>query len=596
MLYSISMKPTFFFSWLLYIGCDTSSKNGGDENTVNNGDIVDDTGNSTNPDTQQDRDLDGDGYLASEECDDGNTLINPSMPEVCDGIDNNCDGQVDEGVTNRYYADQDLDGFGNNEVVLEGCTAPSGYVTIGNDCDDSNEAIFPSASEECNDIDDDCDGEIDENLSFGLYLDLDGDGHGDPNQPSTDCQNTEGYVFYDDDCDDTNPNVYTGAVEDPTDGLDNNCNGDIDEGFAIETIATGLSYTDGQPITIDVDSYGFVHIAYENNGDIEYVNNASGGWSSAQVAPTDASASSGMHLKGQVDGLDRFHISYISSQGSGHDVNYMYVNTINGNWSSENTVNTVTSGTLDPEFRLDMDVDNNNLPSIAWFDQTDETPWILDASSVNPLSGTETQMDDNCSFGFCAGYTGSYISLAIDNSNTNHTVFYNNVVGQENQYNQVTNQGSSPTCGTFTQPNITSIYIEESGDGINNDIAIRPYANKPGVAYQDGSTSQLMYATTGGNGCGVNGWTPEIVDGSNAGDYISLEYTSTDNPYIAYYAAQTADLKLAFFDGASWIYESVDTYGNIGKFVDMTIDSNDMVHIVYYDATTGSVKYAFGQL
>ncbi len=228
MLYSIGMRPTFFFSWLLYIGCDASSKNGEDENTVNNGDMVDDTGNSTNPDTLQDRDLDGDGYLASEECDDGNTLINPSMPEVCDGIDNNCDGQVDEGVTNRYYADQDLDGFGNNEVVLEGCTAPSGYVTIGNDCDDSNEAIFPSASEECNDIDDDCDGEIDENLSFGLYLDLDGDGHGDPNQPSTDCQNTEGYVFYDDDCDDTNPDIHP-FHEELCDEIDNNCNGLIDE-------------------------------------------------------------------------------------------------------------------------------------------------------------------------------------------------------------------------------------------------------------------------------------------------------------------------------------------------------------------------------
>lgn len=468
----------------------------------------------------------------------------------------------------------DGDAFYSTNAVCENEVA---VTTSGTDCDDTDPAAYPGATEIWyNDVDNDCAGDV------ANDFDQDGDG-----------QASDQYGGQD--CDDTNTSVYTGAVEDPTDGLDNNCNGDVDEGFSIETITTGINYTDGQPLTIDVDFYGFVHIAYENNGDIEYVTNAAGGWSSADIAPTNSNADSGLHLKGQMDGLDRFHLSYVSTIGSDHDVNYMYVNTINGSWSSEDTITTAATGTLDSEFRLDMDVDSNNMPSIVWFDQMDDTPWLLDASSVNPLNGIESQLDDNCQFGACLGYTGSYISLAIDNSDTNHSVFFNNVVGQENQYNQVPNQSSSRTCNTnFLQPEVTSMFIEENGDGINNDVAIKPYTNKAGVAYMDGSTSDLMYGYNTTGGCG--GWSYELVDSSNAGEFLSLVYTSDDHPYIAYYASQTADLKLAFYDGSSWVYEDVDTYGNIGKYVDMSIDSNDMIHMVYFDASTGSIKYATGQL
>ena len=457
------------------------------------------------------------------------------------------------------------------------CEDESVVTASGTDCDDTDPAAYPGAPEVWyNDVDNDCAGD--------LAADFDQDGDG---------QSADQYGGQD--CDDTNANVYTGAVENPSDGIDNNCNGDIDEGFAIETIATGLSYTDGQPITIDVDYYGFVHIAFEDNGDIQYVTNASGSWSSASTVPTDASANNGLHLKGVVDGLDRLHLAYSASNGSDHEVRYMNLNTINGTWSSESDVSTIGSGTLDSEFRLDMDVDSTNFPSIVWFDQTDSTPWLLDANSVSPLQGVESQLDDNCQFGACVGYTGSYISLAIDNSNTNHTVFYNNVVGQENQTNQVPDQSATRTCNTnFFTPDVTSMFVEEDGDGINNDVAIKPYSNKAGVAYMDATTMELMYAHNTTGGCG--GWTYELIDGNNAGEHLSLVYTSDDHPYIAYYTSQTADLKIASNNGSGWVYETVDTYGNIGQFVDMTIDGNDMVHIVYFDASTGSIKYATGQL
>ena len=58
---------------------------------------------------QREYDNDGDGYLASEECDDNNAIINPGAIEICDGIDNNCNGEVDEGVSLLFYADTDGD-------------------------------------------------------------------------------------------------------------------------------------------------------------------------------------------------------------------------------------------------------------------------------------------------------------------------------------------------------------------------------------------------------------------------------------------------------------------------------------------------------
>ena len=80
-------------------------------------------------------DVDGDGYGALVDCDDNNTTINPGAQEICDGIDNDCDGLVDEddpslAGQNTYFADSDGDGYGNPAVTTQACSAPTGYVSI----------------------------------------------------------------------------------------------------------------------------------------------------------------------------------------------------------------------------------------------------------------------------------------------------------------------------------------------------------------------------------------------------------------------------------------------------------------------------------
>jgi len=267
------------------------------------------------------------------DCNDNNNAINPAAAEICDGIDNNCNGSTDEGVLTTYYRDQDGDGFGNPAVTQTACSHPSGYVANNTDCDDNdplekpgqvwykdndndgyaetgaatitqclrpaghkaavelasttgdcndnNNAINPAAAEICDGIDNNCNGSTDEGVLATWYRDQDGDGFGNPAVTQTACSQPSGYVLNNTDCDDNdalekpgqvwykdsdndgyaqtgaatitqclrpaghkaavelasttgdcndNNNAINPAAAEICDGIDNNCNGSTDEG------------------------------------------------------------------------------------------------------------------------------------------------------------------------------------------------------------------------------------------------------------------------------------------------------------------------------------------------------------------------------
>ncbi len=102
------------------------------------------------------------GYVSnSTDCNDGAGSVHPNATESCNGTDDDCDGTTDEGVKTTFYADADNDTYGNLNATTDACEAPSGYVSNTTDCNDSAGSVNPGATDVCNQVDDNCDGETD---------------------------------------------------------------------------------------------------------------------------------------------------------------------------------------------------------------------------------------------------------------------------------------------------------------------------------------------------------------------------------------------------------------------------------------------------
>ena len=155
----------------------------------------DDDGCSGAPDCQPEDDVDGDGYTAEDgDCDDTNADAYPGAIEVCDDadVDEDCDGLADDAddsvsadSRSAWYTDTDGDGYGSPGTEVLQCDAPAGHVADNTDCDDTNEAVNPGATEVCDadEVDENCNGlsgsadpSLDASSTLEWYLDYDRDG------------------------------------------------------------------------------------------------------------------------------------------------------------------------------------------------------------------------------------------------------------------------------------------------------------------------------------------------------------------------------------------------------------------------------------
>ncbi|MBI5611114.1 MAG: hypothetical protein HY902_19735, partial [Deltaproteobacteria bacterium] len=204
------------------------------------------------------------------DCNDNDATVNPGKPEVCDGKDNNCNSSIDEGVLLTFYKDQDGDKYGG-VTTQQACTAPAGFAAASGDCNDFNKAIYPTAPEACNEVDDDCDSLIDEGLTTqAIYKDNDGDKFASLGASSMQkCNVPVGWTVAKDvngdgksdwDCDDTDITTYPGAADTCGDGKDNDCDGSADK--LCYSLCDGawpfqLQYTSGnaaaRPVDLDGD-------------------------------------------------------------------------------------------------------------------------------------------------------------------------------------------------------------------------------------------------------------------------------------------------------------------------------------------------------
>ncbi|MBI4599200.1 hypothetical protein HY734_03340 [Candidatus Uhrbacteria bacterium] len=263
-------------------------------------------------------DLDGDGYSEEQDdCDDGNDAVYPGARELEDGLDNDCDGKVDDG-TDVY--DDDRDGYseddgdcddreddvypGAEEIayddVDQDCSGEDltdvdgdGYDKDEGDCDDRNVQVYPGATEAGDQIDNDCDGKVDENLDTA---DDDGDGKSEAKG----------------DCNDGDDTIYPGADEVAYDAIDQDCSGsdlnDVDEDGVIASKAGGSDCDDQ-----DADVYPGADETYNDvdddcngtidDGTVNY-DDDSDGFSEAQGDCDDDDALTYPGAKETCNGLD----------------------------------------------------------------------------------------------------------------------------------------------------------------------------------------------------------------------------------------------------------------------------------------------------
>lgn len=206
-------------------------------------------------------DQDQDGFTSvSGDCDDRNADRHPGAPELCNQQDDDCDSAIDEGLAQTiYFRDADQDGYGNEIDPRTTCeAAPRGYVDQATDCDDGNDTIHPTHSEDCDGLDNNCDGSIDEEASCS-GLDNDGDKAAAPA-----------------DCDDFNDQRYPGAVE-VCNGQDDDCDGTVDEDFSGQCVDDdGDSWTEKDGDCDDtragvhplyIDGYVGTPYTYDDDGD-----------------------------------------------------------------------------------------------------------------------------------------------------------------------------------------------------------------------------------------------------------------------------------------------------------------------------------------
>jgi len=248
-------------------------------------------------------DLDQDGFVdqvaGGSDCNDSadsGVHFHPGVAELCNGLDDNCDGAADEGLpTHTYYRDDDLDGYGQTSKTSTGCGSPGiGWAVKKDDCNDDPDGgatVHPGIAETCNGVDDDCNQQIDDGLDVSAscnstggcpgtlachgaagiqceapdaYADWDHDGHGAGSALSV-CTDVPTSAL-DDDCDDANAATFPGAP-DVCDQRDNSCgvNG-------VDDSCPGAMWKDDSPAEATADwnaasAYGVGDVWFAGDGD-----------------------------------------------------------------------------------------------------------------------------------------------------------------------------------------------------------------------------------------------------------------------------------------------------------------------------------------
>jgi hypothetical protein len=217
---------------------------------------------------------------AAGDCDDTNAAIYPGAIEICNYLDDNCNGgEIDEFVQLNFYQDLDLDGFGDANVLILECFEQPGFVANMEDCDDNLVTYVDGDADgwgslvldpcgvgnnlDCNDMT----SSVQEATLY--FEDADGDGYGNPDMSIYLCEAQNGFIPDGTDCLDTDPNVYPNATDIPGNGIDENCDG-----------ADGVGVSEWMTEMIEIwpnPAQAIIHVEIPQSGNL-VVTNLQGQW------------------------------------------------------------------------------------------------------------------------------------------------------------------------------------------------------------------------------------------------------------------------------------------------------------------------------
>ncbi len=459
-----------------------------------------------------------------------------------------------------------------------------GYTAEEGDCDDEDDDIHPDADEVCDGVDNNCDNIVDNGMSWSVYYqDSDGDGYGDPAKELEYCDEPEGYVANDLDCDDTNADIHPYAEDTMGDEIDNDCDGNIDERFDTEELDAEGDV--GSPSNVQVSSTGQIHVVFHDadSGAILYKNmNPTGRWSETIEIGRDGI--NGEYIDAIVDSSGDLHIGY--TEANEYTRGLMYTTRSSaGTWTDPEVIDGFEPGEMDVGQYVSIDLDSWGLPSFGYYHADKGEPMVADMTLLGitmVISADNNYMADVLGEG--AGYTGLYTAIGIDSENNDHIVYYD----------PYAMAGTSPEI-QYSQFNLEldEIRFSETVDnqGEHISMAIRN-DDVPCIAFQTTAERDLRY------GCLVDGsWALEDIDRTgNVGAYTSLAFNDRGEAYIAYYDESSTSLKLAIENkDVGWNIMEVDNDGDVGRNASLAVGPDGRAHMTYYSASESTLRYAVGR-
>jgi hypothetical protein len=504
-------------------------------------------------------------------------------------------------------SDDDADADADDDEDPEFADADDdGHTIADGDCDDENSDVHPGADEECDGLDNDCDDVIDEGWSKETYFeDEDGDTFGNPDNDLEACAEMDGYVVDNTDCDDTDAEIYPGALELTGDGKDNDCDGQEDERFDFDEV--DLDSNIGTASSIAVDNAGQAHIVFNDatEGEVLYVQFTAGGELAGDAVVVADSDFEGAYLDAELDSFGKLHIAYTS------DVSYtttsmrslQYVTrSSTGAWGSPTTIDGGVTGETDRGQYVDVAISGGILgevPTFAYLNGDDGVPAITEVLAAD--FGLLATFPAGTSYlGELTGVgSGLYTALDVDTNGTTHVAFFDpNAefgLNPQIQYTSFT-WDVEDILETFDFGDLMpswSPFEETVVEGTYNGVSLdtRHEDSVACITYQDLGARDLMFSC---REAGV--WTTETVWSEGlTGAHPKLAINDADEYFISFYDEGTKDLMLAMKrKDSDWEVITVDSEGWVGKHSSIDVGPDSRIHMSYYDESNHTLRYAVG--